>query len=173
MHRRSSRRPLGLAAALLALCTAGALGCTSDSGSSGLGDTGAADAALSDVNTACDSLSCGSFDLAPASSRYDASSHVLTLGLKGSAPNVMGGSISFTFARRNMGTGVQSAVFRPNGRTMTADLTPWLGQTDAIFFGGLSITLVSQCGATFVITNLEAVTQSGAGGIVISSLRCM
>ncbi|MCK6549172.1 hypothetical protein L6R52_25240 [Myxococcota bacterium] len=132
-------------------------------------DAGAPDAATPDAS-ACPRAACSDFDL--SATRYDAASHVLTITLAETAPEVASGSVSFSAARMGMAPSTYSAVLTVAGRTLTADLSRWL-VADTVFFGQLSLTLVSSCGATSVVGNLGVTTGTSADGITVTAFQCL
>lgn len=134
-------------------------------------DAGATDASTADAS-ACAGVVCADLELSgAAATRYDAASRVLTIVLADGAPDVASGSVSFSAARAGMAPSTYSSVLTVSGRTLSADLSRWI-TADTVFFGQLSLTLVSSCGTTSVVGDLVVTTGTSASGITVTAFEC-
>lgn len=135
---------------------------------------GATDAGAEEPDAgACPRLTCADLDLSggPEATRYDPAARMITLVLKPEAPEVVSGAFTFQVATAGMAPMSRSTVLTVEGRALSADLSRWLSN-DAVYFGQLSVTAVSACGATGTFGNLEPTTGQGIAGITVESFAC-
>ncbi len=131
------------------------------------------DASVVDAGSSVDAggcpVSCASFDLGQTS--YDSASHRLEVTLLASSARVRAGSITFQVGKRGGGLNSHSAVLSVSDRALFIDLSTWMTQ-DVVFFGGISLTLVAECGATSSVGDLVPEVESGSSPLAVRAFHC-